>query len=1062
MGCASRASKSGHCKPPFRLFGGKIHSASVIPRHSSVSAAPARSLRNSMVSEVAVVKSPSDKRDYEIVHLRNGLSALLIHDSEIKHSVASVEKAPLAASSEESDYDDDEDDEEDDEEEEEEEDMARDEVPEDGKKRGGMAQAKKAAAAMCVSVGSFSDPKDAEGLAHFLEHMLFMGSSKFPDENEYAGFLAEHGGSSNAFTEMEYTCYHFDVNHMYLKPALERFSQFFISPLVKGDSIEREVQAVDSEFVQALQNDGCRLNQLKCHTADLRHPYNRFSWGNAKSLGEAITKCTDIRQKLIEFYKQHYLANRMKLVVLGGEPLATLKEWVTELFEDIPEGSSKPQRFSWNGPVWPAGKIYHVESVKDQHRLILSWVMPCLHTEYLKKPHDYLSHLIGHEGKGSLLQFLKANGWATDLAAGVSEDDFEKSTAGYLFSVCINLTVSGLGKIHEIVGKFFEFVKLLRDSKPQEWIFEELHAVSAMDFRFVEEEPADDYVSTLAKNMHLFPEHHVIYGDYAHDQWDPKLAEELLNYLSPMTMRVDIVTKSFNKDAPDVVFEPWFGTPYVVNEAPKDLLNGWLNPLAVNDALHLPAVNEFISRDFSIKSADDSNVLPVVIAEDSSVKVWHKLDRTFQTPRANVFMKLSCRMDGLRSEVLTSLYTLLLKDALNETIYMATVAGLSSSVVANIHNIEFKVHGYNEKLGVLAQQICQLLKALVPANDRFEVAKEQYERLCRNARVKPMTHSAALRVQILRMGSWSEEERLAYLSTLSAEDVRNFIPQLFREAHVEALCHGNLTKEEALDIVNVVKSTVVTVPMLEETMPKIRIVKIPSQTDFAYNVPVVNPLEENSVAELYFQMGLDLGAESVREHVLGDLFEHMVYEPFFNQLRTIEQLGYRVDCGTRYTYGVLGFCFRIMSSKYSPTHIHKRIEDFIDKLQKTLDDMSEEVFDNYKNCLIAEKMEKDKCLSDETDRHWGHVLDQRYLFDAHEKEAVALKDIKKEDVVEWYKQHIRAGGSMRRSLCIHVWGCQFKDEMQKNKNKRNKRTPYRLIEDIDEFKNKAELYPPFP
>jgi hypothetical protein len=59
-----------------------------------------------------------------------------------------------------------------------------------------------AAAAMAVGVGSFCDPPEMQGLSHYLEHMLFMGSDKFPDENEYDSFLSKHGGSSNAFTEL--------------------------------------------------------------------------------------------------------------------------------------------------------------------------------------------------------------------------------------------------------------------------------------------------------------------------------------------------------------------------------------------------------------------------------------------------------------------------------------------------------------------------------------------------------------------------------------------------------------------------------------------------------------------------------------------------------------------------------------------------------------------------------------------------------------------------------------------------------------------------------------------
>ena len=62
-----------------------------------------------------------------------------------------------------------------------------------------------AAAALSVRVGSFQDPAELPGLAHFCEHMLFLGTEKFPDENEYSAFLSQHGGGSNAYTASEET-----------------------------------------------------------------------------------------------------------------------------------------------------------------------------------------------------------------------------------------------------------------------------------------------------------------------------------------------------------------------------------------------------------------------------------------------------------------------------------------------------------------------------------------------------------------------------------------------------------------------------------------------------------------------------------------------------------------------------------------------------------------------------------------------------------------------------------------------------------------------------------------
>ena len=106
----------------------------------------------------------------------------------------------------------------------------------------------KGSAAMSVQVGSFADPASAEGMAHFLEHMVFMGSEKYPNENHYDAFVTAHGGFCNAFTEGEFTAYQFDVDSDFFAEGLDIFAQCFISPLLKKESIEREIKAINSEF----------------------------------------------------------------------------------------------------------------------------------------------------------------------------------------------------------------------------------------------------------------------------------------------------------------------------------------------------------------------------------------------------------------------------------------------------------------------------------------------------------------------------------------------------------------------------------------------------------------------------------------------------------------------------------------------------------------------------------------------------------------------------------------------------------------------------------------------
>jgi len=105
----------------------------------------------------------------------------------------------------------------------------------------------KAAASLDVHVGHFSDPAELPGLAHFCEHMLFLGTETYPDENSYAAFLSAHGGTSNAYTSTENTNYYFDVTHSHLTEALDRFSAFFKCPLFTPSCVQRELNAVHNE-----------------------------------------------------------------------------------------------------------------------------------------------------------------------------------------------------------------------------------------------------------------------------------------------------------------------------------------------------------------------------------------------------------------------------------------------------------------------------------------------------------------------------------------------------------------------------------------------------------------------------------------------------------------------------------------------------------------------------------------------------------------------------------------------------------------------------------------------
>lgn len=118
------------------------------------------------------------------------------------------------------------------------------------------------AMSLCVHIGSFSDPIQAQGLAHLLEHMMSMGSKRYPADNHFDRFLYRKAGYSNAETSCEYTNFHFEVPMEYSQEASDIFASMFQAPKLAKESIDKEKQVVDSEFQMAISDDDSRIQRF--------------------------------------------------------------------------------------------------------------------------------------------------------------------------------------------------------------------------------------------------------------------------------------------------------------------------------------------------------------------------------------------------------------------------------------------------------------------------------------------------------------------------------------------------------------------------------------------------------------------------------------------------------------------------------------------------------------------------------------------------------------------------------------------------------------------------------
>ena len=851
--------------------------------------------------------------------------------------------------------------------------------------------------------------------------------------------MTAHSGYSNAYTASTETNYYFEVaassepgseaiaNGVPSSPlygALDRFAQFFIAPLFLSSTLDRELKAVDSENKKNLQSDNWRLNQLKKSLSSPKHPYHHFSTGNLETLrDEPRKRSVDVRKEFISFHDKNYSANQIKLVVLGKEPLDELEKWVGELFAEV-QNKDLPQK-RWDGlqPLTKAELMTQIfaKPVMDQRTLDITFPYQNEDHMYETQPSRYISHLIGHEGPGSILAYIKAMGWANGLSAG----PMSVCPGSAFFSISIKLTEEGLKVYQKVVEVVFQYISLVQGIPPQEWIVDEVKGMAAVDFKFEEKESASSFAHSMASTMQKpLPREWLLSGETLIRKFDADAISTALKHFRPDNYRLTIVSQQYPGDWDQK--EKWYGTEYKVESIPDEFA------AAVKKAsestskdrlteLHLPHRNEFIPSKLTVekKEVKKPSKAPKLIRNDETVRTWWKKDDNFWVPRANIFLTMRTPLTSAvpANAVRTKLYCALVKDVLVEYSYDAEIAGLEYELDAYIAGMGIDISGYNDKISVLLEKVLVTMRDLEVQPDRFRILKERIIRGYRNWDFQQPYHQVGEFTNWL--GSergWLNEQYLAEITHLTPEDITHFYPQLLRQLHLEILCHGNLYKEDALRLTDLVESTLKPriLPQTQWTIAR-NLILAPG-SDFTYQRTLGDPANVNHCIEYYLFIGSVID-RIIRAKTL--LLAQMTEEIGFDQLRTKEQLGYIVFTGTKVSATTIGY--RVIIQSERPTsYLEERINAFLAFFGKSLDEMSEDEFESHKKSLINKRLEKLKNLDQESARFWNHITLEYLDFLQRDHDVEFIKPLKKSDMIQFFKEHIDPTSPTRAKLSVHM------------------------------------------
>ncbi|KAK9664344.1 hypothetical protein RND81_14G035000 [Saponaria officinalis] len=918
----------------------------------------------------------------------------------------------------------------------------------------------KSAASMNVNVGHFSDPEDLPGLAHFLEHMLFYASEKYPIEDSYNKYLIEHGGCGNAYTGSHDTNFHFEVNSDAFEEALDIFAQFFICPLMSPDATTREIKSVDSEHQKNLLSDAWRMSQLSKHLSSPVHPFHKFNTGSWDTLEvRPKEKGVDTREELLKLYKEYYSSNLMQLAVYSKDSLDNIERLVESKFQHIPNTNRNFNSF----PGQPCTSdhlqiLVKAVPIKEGHKLKVVWPIPSGIHYYKEGPNKYLGHLIGHEAEGSLFYVLKTLGWATGLSAGESEQTAEYS----FFKVTIDLTDAGDDHMQDVVGLLFKYIQLLQSDGVCEWVFNEVAAVCETSFHYQEKSPPFGYVETISSNMQHYPPRYWLARSSLPSIFSPSTIRMILNELTPHNVRIFWESRKF--EGKTDVTEPWYGTAYSLEKISDLVIQQWISA-SPDEHLHLPEANVFIPTDLSVKDVEEKVECPILLRTSSYSRLWFKPDTMFFVPKGYVKIDFHCpnASNSPKAEVLTDIFTRLLTDYLNEYAYYAEVAGLHYAVYHTNSGFEVTVFGYNHKLKNLLDVVIDKIVKFEVKPDRFAVIKETIIKEHQNYKFhQPYQQAMYYCSLILEDHLWPWMEKLDCLPHLEADDLSNFISLMMSKAFLECYVAGNIVHGEAESIIKQIESAFFegVHPLCQPLYPSQhltkRVVKLHKGKHYCYAAKGMNSSNENSALVHYIQVHADDYVANVKLQLIALIAKERAY----HQLRSVEQLGYIVALLDRSDLGVHGLQFIIQSTAKGPRDIDSRVEAFLTDFEPEIRQLSEEKFKRNVESLIDTKLEKYKNLREECRFFWKEISDGTFKFDRKESEVAALKQLTQQELVDFFDNFVKVGANRKRDLSIWIYGSSHSSDYEADKSSAD-HPQFIHIDDIFAFKRSQPLYGSF-
>ncbi len=840
----------------------------------------------------------------------------------------------------------------------------------------------KSGASLTVGAGSLDEPTEFPGLAHFLEHMLFMGTEKYPDENLYWNFITTHGGETNAFTDNDRTAYMFSISNDAFLTALDQFSHFFITPLFSQKSLEKEMHAITHEYSNCLCSDDWRVMGLIQALNAPESPTSRFTVGNLDTLSMTTTK------DLKEWWLTHYSANEMTLVIYSPLPIDLIKETVLKNFSLIK--SFKVEHPSIPYSLLPSytDKIIKVESIQDSHALYFYFDVDKKYYNQIR----LLGKAIQDHSAFSFLRSLQDKGFVTSLDTSES-----KLYDRLSFLVKITLTEVGEKNSGEIIDSFYALLQQFQHSGIPETYFRQVNDAARLSYLYqfpqnIFRAVMHDGAAILDEDITTYPQNNILLPEY-----NP---EKMENLLSTMTMDKSYIILLTPEKINDKT-ECWFGSHYQILP---------FQPTTEKKPLQkvlLPTINPYIPKKLSLIDSTTNSSLPEKIYDEKGCITYWVSDNQFKTPTIAVILNLRPNLTmslGPKAGLLRDFIIQASNYKLQPAFFQAQEVGFDISLDEKEGSFVLKTNGFSNSMPTLLKKIISTLKNLTLSPQEFATIKNDLlQNYQHTLAAPPYIQGMTLIKQILSKSAVAIDKKIVLLHKLTLPLFEKHLEKIFSNISLEAFILGNIIKEDAIQLSNTLQNILQTIPQIDLYDP-------------AFFVLSKGPLRFSlNISQLGNFAGLILedGCYSLEKDAALAILTRSLSEPFFSQLRTSQQVGYIVKNINLSQMGLLSEVFIAQSTTYDPEELLFRFELFLEQFS-----LDESRFDLLKKNYLEELSTPDKSPLEKAQKLSSMAFSFNGDFEWRNKRIRAAENLTYSSFQSFYKALLARSNKQRIAVLL--------------------------------------------